>query len=1582
MKVIQYLVIFLALTYLTQATNGESQNLPFQRKKEPRQLQSCGPNCDICDLDGTCLQCSQLRVFPNCSCQIGYYEDQGTCKQCKPGCMSCTSANDCQSCYSIYVYNSATTNCDCNIPNAGAGCEDQQTGNLIQITRFNTDLRSYIVIFNQMISIKGVTLDQQYISQYTNCQAIIDPNSLLVYDNNVSGSSIPSCQIDPMSRNQFIIYLTTVPKNSYTLTQPNFILANMNVMINQKAIPVTQIYLKEPQVGIQHNRRTKVVYFSLTNYIYQYSASSQQVAKLYVIDVGLFDVITLNKVSIVSPTQYSNIQFTSQKDSNIGYNILFTSDPQINDTIQLSVQCTLPFGITYTDTVTVQLSSTLPSSPYSVYIPYVGNSFYSFNDAGFAINVVNFPQVQDYQVKFSFIPQVMSPQTIQCNSFTTYYQIIVPAYTVKYTTSIYLIIRVYDINGVVRGKGYIQYANFAFQYLGQASYNPIVLTKLNPTTNISINQDTSQFVLSQAKYFNPQYYIQTWFCLDSNGNVCVDSQNKPLKLTQNGSNLVQISSNSLPLNTQYTMYYQLMSQGYPFSKQYASYLIDTGTTNPFLIVQGVIPSLQQPVKVNLQDVIYVSMQLHTDFTYKIGYAQYTLTLNQNNVKHTIQQTSNQFSFILQDYYPTPDYTQPLVSVDLSYSIFDYYFNQNIPLPNGSNPSTVYLNTPPSIQLTIPSKTYIAFQDLVTITLTPTDSQKLYQFFYYDSLADLQFEIKNPLQPRRKMLSPQSAIQSISCLLPAGNIVVMGVYFDSSAYIYTNVTQTVQITNNNFNQQTLQTFVSSQMSQAQNFQNQKLLQSEIFVYQNVVGSVNQYEAANTSPSQINDQKTQILNRLISSDWTQQFDDNYNLSGQIIYQLISSQYQLDPKSQLFSQLQQSTTNRISQLNQALQQQSVSLSISQINFFKESLKTTANTYMQLVEVNSSQGAISSSDIVNQTNQIMNGFAYLLQPNQPAIDFPTSQGSLRIENNDNLNFYNNYYSQVIQNLDTLSSSNFNQYVTISTWSNSSFLYRDELSQYNQQYISQTNQTVQNLLNRTYPLKIPNIYTNNQATPQSSRRRFLQSQSVSVPSGFTLNFGAVAPEEKLKCIQRQTSGTWVHSSCQTTFEIVNNQRNIKCVCQTPQVTSVISDITQLLDNKNLQKIFSEDGIAGLASLTNWYEYAPIWTMVALNIGFAIMLYFAHLLDKADKSIFNQTTPVVVPEGNESNIQNGEKRNKTLFLKVKVKKASDYDLQNEIQLQTIQQLEKRKQQPEVDQLLQEKVISNNSENEEQNSMERNKIIKKEDKSLKIIQTKVLSVDQRSSSNQIINAQEEGNEQQNLAGQQQNQISKQDQLSEQNEDKKITLADENQLQKQKAKEGKEAAKKQQEQEKKSKDNLSRQKLIDYLNAEKPIYAIMTYHNLFQTFIIYQEDQSRLLRFIVYYNKVVWLLTLNSIFGQNLSVVQVIVLSIVSTIVLQIVTNIIQILFKYKKLRTIGLIVTTLFCLFCYYSILVVIAGQSAGDANMWIISYFATFILNEFIIGVGVCAAMYYACKKIILKAQNNTFLELLGASPLLQAFSS
>ncbi|EAS00588.2 transmembrane protein, putative (macronuclear) [Tetrahymena thermophila SB210] len=148
---------------------------------------------------------------------------------------------------------------------------------------------------------------------------------------------------------------------------------------------------------------------------------------------------------------------------------------------------------------------------------------------------------------------------------------------------------------------------------------------------------------------------------------------------------------------------------------------------------------------------------------------------------------------------------------------------------------------------------------------------------------------------------------------------------------------------------------------------------------------------------------------------------------------------------------------------------------------------------------------------------------------------------------------------------------------------------------------------------------------------------------------------------------------------------------------------------------------------------------------------------------------------------------------------------------------------------------------------------------------------------------------------------------------ILLNDENMLQKNKSKQ--DQKKQQKEEEEKLKLQKAKEKLDEYLKLESSVKGIIAFHIFLSTFIIYDQKFSRAIRFIIYYNKMVWLLALNSVYRVNISLVQIIILSITSTIVLLIVTTILIALLSKKKLKIIGLVITFLFLLFCYYSIFI-------------------------------------------------------------------
>ncbi|KAL4476194.1 hypothetical protein ABPG74_009927 [Tetrahymena malaccensis] len=1637
--------LFFLINFIKQTKSEDrgSYSRNFAQQNNFRMLQSCSQYCEICDVDGTCLKCLDERVFPNCICQIGYYNNaQGKCQPCKQGCLTCTTANDCSAWQNIYTQDATSQNLICNIPSTDGTCQNPNSSALFYYSRFLSDYSTIEVIFNQMINIKSsANFQQQIVSSSTNCD-ILSSTSQTFYS-----SFSSKCLIDSLKRNRFLIQLGSKPAsyNSQNLLPvPEFDKDSVQIQFNEKQITVTNIYKLENQMRVQNNILNKICYFTQTDQFYKYSESPYFLMQPY-IGFYIYKDEILKEVSVISPPQYVGEKFDINTYSDPfgipGYKISFKNTPNVDATIVISMKCSL-FGVSTTTQTKINLSSTQKSPIHQSAIALAGSLFFINSNIQFNYQTKGFTNFQDYSIKFFTVPQVMEPVTkylVQADSSGSFV-FILPQFTIKESKEVVFVAYLYDLNGSVITQTYTAGQFISLQYVPEIN-QPI--PKFNPFSDFWITVDTKKIYLGQSQIISFNYYAQQWYCIDENKNACLSRTGQPFQLQQLG-NRMMLPANQMQVNMKYTFYYQFSSIGFEFSKQYQQYVVDTGSTFAIATFSYQFPKQS----INLQDVVYIVILIGTDFPYQIGKALYNLEISIGNSEvKKIQSISNQISFISEDYIPNPDYTTPVLNV--KYSVYDYYFQQTIPMQDVNTPLAINLNPPSQMAINIDSKTYVGYQDQVIIQCNCPTNLK-YQFFYYTNQSDRDFELKNPLHPKRKMLSLEQFEQSTTTILPSGNLVIMILGYDSNQNQFTNVTQALTVTGTAFTQQTYTNLIQNYYAQAQQYKSQNQNLNQILTYQTIMEAIEQYENSNTSPSNINDIKIDILNNMLQAQWFAQINNILSLSGQIIQRLLQSQIQLT--QQVFQSATTQIKNRISFIySQVRLLNAASLNADTIFLFSDNIKISSQIYMQLVNKSINFGKYANDEIVQNTISLMSAYSFLLQINQSPVRLSTPAAFLQIEKYDDITFLYNYYQLVGQNLDSINlSQNYN--VLTQQWSNSTYLYRDELSQINQQYLSQVNSTYIPYLQRTYDIKIPTIFTDySQVVSPSRRRRFLQTTPPSsLPSNFILDFGQVSADERLQCIQRQTTGKWVHSSCETKVIIQNNQRSISCICQTPDATSIIADITGLIENKNLQKIFSEDGLLGLSNLTNWYEYAPIWTIIFLNMVFVILIIYVMALDKLDskamqssssqnknstsddKLVQKQRMLLIIKQNKlESKLSEEliEAKNKTPSqIKQNYDEIRPTETQNDQELQLLSKrlqdnqnkqeniLEQQKSnelnlnlqtenkiqinlETKKDSSVKKLKSSNSVDEEEQNKLEANKskqLIQTNDNKQNLLNiattTKNLTNEQLQENQSISNDElSPKNKQMHIVYSKQNSI-----LQESVKSQSIKIKQEELIGKQESalnekqlklqmKQEKKLKEKQEKAEKEKQDKIkneqAKQKLQQYLEKEKPIFGIFAFHQFLSLFFVYYEGQSRLLRLAIYYNKLIWLLTLNSIFGKNLSVVQVIILSIVTTIVLTIVTTIIQMLLSRKKLVKVGLVIIFLFCLFCYYSILVVIAGQDAESANMWIISYLATFILNEFIVGLLISVGMYYGCKKLISKV-SNTILELLGAALLLQTFKS
>ncbi|KAL4477606.1 hypothetical protein ABPG74_002756 [Tetrahymena malaccensis] len=1659
-------LLFAAISLSLQQSFKDLTQGEVQLARRQRQLQGCPSYCDACDDSGYCLKCCNLRVLPSCDCQMGYYEFEGSCHPCKKGCMSCTSADDCLECQSTYIQDPSTQNCICNIANEAGDCEEPDEGFLLYYSRFMNDYKSIEVIFNQMINIIGVDLLEQFnVQSFTNCD-ILDLQTLQIYE---SQKYTYTCFIDSLQRNRLIISFSTwniyLDQNKF-LSNPMLDQTKINILSKQNEIPVKKIYNLEQKVGNQHNSRQKICYFNQKNVLFN-PKKSNVITTMSYFEREFGNVNPYQQVTITSPQ--------SQTGNQLGFqiqDIIFASYPTFDyeGPITISLECQL-FDIITVDTITVYLTlsqtpnnNVFTSSAQTYQIIFQGSQDFTISQT------INFQDLQNYYLKIETLPQIIDTQIIQLTDASKSVISTIPAYSAKYTQVIYIMQQVIDLTGTVFAQQNIAYLNHNIQYIPQLQST---LSKINPQNDLWLDVDITQFQLAESYKIDPKYVSQSWFCVDAYNIPCLNTSQKPLQIIQIG-NKMKVKKNQLSLNAEYFFIYQLQSIHFKFSQQFQKFQVDTGQTYAYATISG----LQVSDKINLEDFILVAIFIHADFPYQIEQALYSVKLVQDGQEKIITSASNQFSFQIQDYFPNPDFSQGPAELIISYSVYDYYFQQDIHMQDPSNPVILKISPPDSLVIDIKPLSYVAFTDLIAIQSSSISSQ-IFQFYYYNNAQDRDFELKNPYQTTRKMLSLDQPDKQIASQLPFGDVIIMVLGFNPEIYQYTNATYILNVKNNNFNKQSYKNYIEDKYKLAQQYQQQSQLTKEIFVYQIMIEAIEQYEKMDKVVDQaVSRIKLNILERLQINVWESQIDYIFNLSGEIILRMIRTQIKID--SELFNQIVNQTVNRIQMLYKSIQQIQSYLNQKLKFQYQESFRITIQTYMELIKISGNSGQIDEESIVKNTIDAMSGLSLLLYTNQSPVNLFTSSAQIQVEKYDDILFMSNYYQSLTQ-AERDSFINLNQfYILTSIWSDETFLFRDELEIYNKKYFKNANQTTLSQLQKTYTIKIPKVIPISQQTSADSRRRFLQQeQTPNVPSDFVITFQNITAQEKLYCIQRKESGNWVNKSCKTNLVIKGNQRQIECICKSPDATSIIADAEALLENQNLQNIFSENGIAGLANLENWYEYVAIWTMFGLNIFYICLACIARKFDKIDShkiSNLQQQEMEKQQELTNKDIKLKEKlfiiikARKTTFLQIsKTQENQKNDEQeNELNKQEIQQLELKKDNDVCDnaillnQIKQQELaevqncsvqdkskfsiqslrqIENNHEiamhcnlsqkqtceqlcgcGEKQTVVSLNMYntsylkpvqcisASKEDQ---FINKNILQSEDKESHTQILDQKleidksqalsEEGKQERNIESIQlryhlydaklspKNKIQhnmtddsfisskiKEDQLKQtglsenvEKDNKKIKCSDT-------VKQSKEDEKKQL---KKAKKELAKQKMIEYLNQEKIPFGILSFHQFFSIFFIYYESQSRLIRSSIFYNKMVWLLALNSIFGKELSVVQVLILSLASSIVLWIVTLIISILLSKKKFFKFGICIVFAFCLFCYYSILVVISRSSLYESNMWIISYFATLILNEFVFGMIKCTAQYFVCKKVLQKTYNKYILRMLGAGLIFKSFS-
>ncbi|KAL4446933.1 hypothetical protein ABPG74_014905 [Tetrahymena malaccensis] len=1676
----------------------------FRQNLAKRTLQTCSSvqNCEVCEYD-VCLKCTQGRVLPSCDCPFGYIDVSGECIKCPANCQTCSNVSTCLTCNQQYTLNNGQ--CTCNNIQNGSVCNDPQ--NLTYNAFIGSDLQSIKISFSGNIRIAGTDDSKQFQMLISNC-AILDTATISTYGLSDATQTNAGCYINQNHQNQFIVVLG---KLKFIYLKRNilillFIKHNSGQQIDQaKILNIPKIVSN--QVLNYSNGQAKKVQSVQTNQVGLLNQLNQMSKSCY---------FQNNQIKFGSNTKTKNIPIVSLNNINISCGVISNlqlplsctnSQLQIDLTgsqsgteIQIQAQCTNIFQIQTKDQIIISIGNVNQNDQINILNINKLANIYNYNSkislelsmihtqsskADLTVNIISYPQI--------FSPISLTPQTLL-------YNLIIPPYSVTQDTYVEIMVQVKGVQYAVQS---VQY--FYFQYQSNFVVSIIQsspITDFNPSSPLTLNAQVLDSNYAQTDL--SQFTIQ-WICLDSNNQPC---QQSGVPAVLSSGYQLDLPKNLLSLNNNYNIY-AIATRNSDFSNtQKASISVSTLSAQLLYVIQN--QQTPSTLTVSLQETIIVYIK----YTLNNTLSNYSVNIMQDqNTMRTLQSNSSAISFSIQDLYPNLSFSMNSpTTLIVQFQAMDNMLQQQV----SSGKLNVQIRTPPqSCSLGFNgANNMIGFKSQVQVFAIncqfDTNYQPYtYQYFYYQNNTQLKQEILNPQIVNRQEISLVQTSSQINTFFPPGNITLI-VVIQGIQSVQTNHTQQLEVKEDNFDQSTYETFLQSQYTQAKQQQDQK---QELINYQMISLAIQYYETKQpqySPPDNINTLKNDIISRLYDASWSKLSQDVILLAQKIISQISKSKIKMSVDLAKTSKAQNEQI--INDVTLQISNDQSDMTTSQKSYYQQVLSNTLQNFVSNVNSINSWTAQDCQNMIQQTTKSLDGISQTMAINQAPIIIQTIESVLTVEKLDYTNLLQKYFKGSSSTQASGDKANAGYYVQMQTYPTSSHVYRDELSQINQQYTKNTtSQEILNLLKKTYPVKIPSIKSDRKL----SRRRFLSIYPAQLDIPMEIHFGQVTAEEKLKCIQRSQSGQWVSNSCSASVQIIDNQRQISCSCKTPDATSLIADIEQLFDNQNIKDIFNGDGIERLIHLSDWYKYAPIWTIIGLNIFLVIIIIIGCKLDKRDKlNIANKKYQITKIEEIEqikkskSYLKDDIKKSQNLFIIIKnnekiteklnqletlkqsiyqepnlnekqenqqlkengnqiiltQQQFSNFQIENDQMINTVSREDKDCQQ---NQYLSELEKKSNFENKQQDGNTKSQNTITSQGNIKILEgetDKITPINQQYIQNpqpddkephiyididsikldslQVNNCQGEvGTNQESLKNlvnnespqnnqmlvESQNQIeSKRGYQSDQNQSFNLKQAssiqeqfekDQNQQQsnndgifeqlqqqntfqnqqegqtqqnillndesiQQKNKSKKNLKKQLKEEEEKLKLQKAKEKLDEYLKLESWIKGVFAFHIFLSTFTIYDQNFSRAIRFIIYYNKMVWLLALNSVFGVNLSVVQIIVLSITSTIILLIVTTIITALLSKQKLKIIGLVITFLFLLFCYYSILVVISGQNPQQANIWIGSYFLTLFINEYLIGIPICYLMYYTAKKVVKKVENPIILQIIGTGLLIEALKN
>ncbi|EAS04297.2 REJ domain protein (macronuclear) [Tetrahymena thermophila SB210] len=1540
--------------------------LEFQ--KENRQLQirqGASQNCQIFDTIQTdvCLKCFDKFILPDCtSCPVGYQTINNLCVQCGSNQLFCGSENQNDYCYQGFT-------------KIGTDCAQwcTQLTNVIYQAEYSQG--QVTVTFSANITFGG---QSDFTPSNSNCL-----NYLTNFSTDYQNNQIIECSLDSQFNNLFHINVqqTDLTQGVYKIIpefnyQQIFVIDNLNKKIPASSITYQNLQLTGQSQYVYHginNFTTPQSYFTNSNY-YFYPHDDN-----YIINPSLQFVqknnyftnsqptVQIVKSSGLSDTDIYSIQQNLHLFPSQSIELPSSSFGEIGASLTISVVSPYPYNMISSSTAsyTTEQSiftnctgSILNTTPLTNADQVQLSVNCNFNDfqanplTSITFSYVITNKTNGNLIKQSSLQIQQFPYTLTLDSFLfnegEYNFFGVPKYS------------------SVQGYGFnlpliIKRKNMVVQIVGGAK------NQIDPRQAITIYAQISDPAIQNQ---DPTQYIYTWSCFD-------------LVLNQNCQG---VWFNQI--NFSQTQSITIMPEVFDFGGSYQITLIGSysGTIDSAtdIVIYQTLPAT---IGANY-DASYDQKQLNPNqlLQFALNYNARNSNLQQS-LNYTYSKTYQSSTLTFQSQRETTIFSQineqlPDSLLSSSFKLYYRFYAINQSNKQVAFSKRYYFTTaPPPYNCQIIFSTQIsgnevAFVDQISLQVnncqSNNNSQLYYQFLYYNQAEQLNKEQQFPNIYYRQYLSKFSTVNSITTFLPPGQIVFIVLVKDSND-IQIRYSNPITIKQNSFNQQQYESFLTSQNQQAQNFQSNSEFEEQLCSYGMMIQCIQNFENTNSNeqPSKFvsevkENMKKQLLNlpNQISNDSMSQSLQEFDV--RCLQNLYNTKNSPDSENQV---------NRLNNLESLLNQNTQIM--NQLKPFTQDLRETYRRSMLIMlnMVGTTMDTLTST-VYNKTSiewnkrrmddifLIQANIALTFYANQPNILWDTPQVKVFVQKIDEVNLFQNYLNLDSQSQENTQPDSNNIYnLQIQYWKTNIYSFEQAFIEQYQKYLLLTNsQNLKDQLQQTFPAIYPKL-----GIASSSRRLQQQDNDIDLPAPINLQFQNMKGNNRVVCTQRQEDGSWVKSFCTSKTVKQGDTFSTTCTCSKPNYTTLIADVDSLFDNQNLQNIFSQQGVKQISSLKDWYKYACIYILILINILMIGSLIFGCRLDKADlNNVFIGISTIgkstTIQEDSQKKLTNSQKQEVNLNQKNNTPKQDDHTQLNINQNNNQFSPTSNQQTPQATHMLQSSNLLNNKHkqdnqyNETQtegnnfqrldhslqikidmrehfNQQNQNTLTKTEaETNVQIFLGSEVETNKSSENNPYdqyrINYQEcQNHDQHNFA------------IFEDFLNQKVSPQSDEEQQKNQAKLTKQQTKQMNKQLKQLKNSEIQQKSYNYLSTISVIRGICIFHDIIQIFIIFDKSQSRLCRLSIFYNQLIWLLTINSVFEQDLSMDKLFVLSIIASTLFGIFKVILKFALNKKVFKFIGYFLIFCFLIFCYYSILVAMSNQSPSDSNIWIENYLITLAID-------------------------------------------